>query len=77
MKKYKLIILIALTGFLISGKMAISREIGRVETAPNGKYFQNPVLGGDYPDPSVLRVGFMMTFQVGSWDYNGSSSNNI
>ena len=69
MKKYKLIILIALTGFLISGKMAISREIGRVETAPNGKYFQNPVLGGDYPDPSVLRVGKDYYMTHSSFEY--------
>ncbi len=35
----------------------------------NSKYYQNPVLGGDYPDPSVLRVekDFYMTHS--SFDY--------
>ena len=28
-----------------------------VFSQPKAKTFQNPVLGGDYPDPSILRVG--------------------
>ena len=35
----------------------------------NDKYYQNPVMGGDYPDPSVLRVGKDYYMTHSSFEY--------
>ncbi len=38
-------------------------------TATTNAYYQNPVIGGDYPDPSVLRVGKDYYMTHSSFDY--------
>lgn len=60
MRKYTLVMLIAVAGFLISGKQVMSQNAG---------YYQNPILGGDYPDPSVLRVGNDYYMTHSSFEY--------
>ncbi|NLE90864.1 MAG: family 43 glycosylhydrolase, partial [Dehalococcoidales bacterium] len=35
----------------------------------NGDYYQNPVMGGDYPDPSILRVGNDYYMTHSSFEY--------
>jgi beta-xylosidase len=40
----------------VSGQSPASRENLRMADPGNGSY-RNPILGGDYPDPSVLQVG--------------------
>ena len=52
----KFISICALVAILFS---CVNKEV----IEERGGYFQNPVLGGDYPDPSVIRVGndFYMT----------------
>lgn len=59
MKKCIFLLIITL-GFLVSGKRAIAQNAG---------FFQNPVLGGDYPDPSVLRVGKDYYMTHSSFEY--------
>jgi len=59
MKRFIFLLLIAIW-FLVSGKQTI---------AQNAAYFQNPVLGGDYPDPSVLRVGSDYYMTHSSFEY--------
>ncbi|MBN2166228.1 MAG: family 43 glycosylhydrolase [Marinilabiliaceae bacterium] len=47
--------------------VACNKPNTAVKTTEN--YFQNPVLGGDYPDPSVLRVGDDYYMTHSSFDY--------
>src|ERR1035437_5879602 len=35
-----------------------------------GNFYKNPILGGDYPDPSVLRVGKDYYMTHSSFEYN-------
>ena len=60
MKKYLMFLLIV-SGLLLNCSPVKCQNEG---------YYKNPVLGGDYPDPSVLRVGkdFYMTHS--SFEYN-------
>ena len=39
------------------------------KTIPDNDFFQNPVLGGDYPDPSVVRVGSDYYLTHSSFEY--------
>lgn len=59
MKKY-ILLLFAIGGFALLGNQAIAQNTG---------FFQNPVLGGDYPDPSVLRVGNDYYMTHSSFEY--------
>lgn len=56
-------IVIFLTVILCSCSGGSEKEPRQQIITINSKYYQNPVLGGDYPDPSVLRSGsdFYMT----------------
>jgi len=56
---------------LIAGiLMAVSPAVGQGKTKPTSdKYYQNPVMGGDYPDPSVLRVGKDYYMTHSSFEY--------
>ena len=38
--------------------------------ANNGETYTNPVLGGDYPDPSIMREGNDYYLTNSSFDYN-------
>lgn len=60
MKEYSLFIVLVLSSFLFSGQKANSQNSG---------FFQNPILGGDYPDPSVLRVGNDYYMTHSSFEY--------
>jgi beta-xylosidase len=66
MKKIARFFLIALTGFLLINRSAEGQERGK---ASSDIYYQNPVLGGDYPDPSVLRVGKDYYMTNSSFEY--------
>ena len=68
-KKFALIILVALTGLLISGNQAIGKDRKSSVKSSNVGYFMNPVMGGDYPDPSVLRVGKDYYLTNSSFEY--------
>jgi xylan 1,4-beta-xylosidase len=59
MKKYILLLLVVV-GFVLSNSQAKCQANG---------YYQNPVLGGDYPDPSVLRVGKDYYMTHSSFEY--------
>jgi len=37
--------------------LGISAAYPQTNQTPSGGFYRNPILGGDYPDPSVLRVG--------------------
>src|SRR5215471_18447035 len=43
-------------------------ELNAQTTSKNG-FYQNPILGGDYPDPSVIRVGNDYYMTHSSFEY--------
>ena len=61
MKNYSIPAL--LRAFLILTIYACLTHSTIAQTTVKQQFYQNPVLGGDYPDPSVIRVGkdFYMT----------------
>ena len=60
---FKFILFCALSAFLY-GCTGRSVSSGKGES-----YYQNPVLGGDYPDPSVVRVGSDFYMTHSSFEY--------
>ncbi|WP_321285890.1 family 43 glycosylhydrolase [uncultured Sunxiuqinia sp.] len=67
MKWNTLLLLVALMGTFLFCSQSTQKE--KNDQMEEGSYYENPVLGGDYPDPSVVRVGddFYMTHS--SFDY--------
>ncbi|MBE7169254.1 MAG: family 43 glycosylhydrolase [Williamsia sp.] len=53
----------------VSASAQQTNSHSKPRTVASKKYFQNPVLGGDYPDPSVLRVGKDYYMTHSSFDY--------
>src|SRR6187401_1976039 len=50
--------------FLFSFSLEVNAQ-----ATPKKDFYQNPILGGDYPDPSVLRVGKDYYMTHSSFDY--------
>lgn len=52
-----------LRAFLIVTIYVCFTQPANAQTTVKQQFYRNPVLGGDYPDPSVIRVGkdFYMT----------------
>jgi beta-xylosidase len=69
MKTNTWILPVILAGFLISGSQAIGKEKKNAVKESKESYYMNPVLGGDYPDPSVLRVGKDYYMTHSSFEY--------
>jgi beta-xylosidase len=69
MKRKTLAILIILTGFLFSCSQPGEKAPNDAKASSDKEYFQNPVLGGDYPDPSIVRVGADFYMTHSSFDY--------
>ena len=60
--------LIIFSGFIQSINCQISNST-LINQANDKGFFQNPVLGGDYPDPSILRVGKDYYMTHSSFEY--------
>lgn len=52
---------------LSSGVRVYAQALKRQTTSPG--YYQNPILGGDYPDPSIVRVGKDYYMTHSSFEY--------
>ena len=66
MKKKRSVSIIHGTFLIIS--ILSNLEVG-AQDFDKAKYYQNPILGGDYPDPSVLRVGKDYYMTHSSFEY--------
>jgi len=67
MKNYSIPTL--LRAFLISTIYACFTHSAMAQTIVKQQFYQNPVLGGDYPDPSVIRVGKNFYMTHSSFEY--------
>jgi len=69
MNKIILFLLFAVAGFLIPVKQAPCKPKNNPARFSDERFFVNPVMGGDYPDPSVLRVGKDYYLTHSSFEY--------
>ena len=58
-----------LTAILAGAALLLAACTGPVPKTPSGTY-TNPILGGDYPDPSIVRDGDDYYMTHSSFDYN-------
>lgn len=69
MKKYILLSIFGLNVLLYSCSTKTETSSTKETTTITGEQFQNPVLGGDYPDPSIVRVGEDFYLTHSSFEY--------
>lgn len=63
-------VLVGLLFLTLLGRLGLSQQLHAQKVVSTGiREFNNPILGGDYPDPSVLRVGNDYYLTNSSFDY--------